>query len=74
VRIHVLDRGPGSPQQEIARVLRPFEQLDRSRHGAAGAGLGLAIAHEIALRHGGRLTVANREGGGLRATLELAAA
>lgn len=74
VRIHILDRGPGIPEQEIPRVMRPFEQLDRSRAASSGAGLGLAIAHEVAVRHGGRLVVANREGGGLRATLELAAA
>ncbi|HEY8359165.1 MAG TPA: HAMP domain-containing sensor histidine kinase [Ramlibacter sp.] len=74
VRIHVMDRGPGIPEKEIARVLQPFEQLDRSRGSGTGAGLGLSIANEVALRHGGPLVVANREGGGLRATLELAVA
>ena len=74
VRIHVMDRGPGIPEQEIARVLRPFEQLDRSRGSASGAGLGLSIANEVALRHGGPLQVLNREGGGLSATIELSAA
>ncbi|TWO68714.1 HAMP domain-containing histidine kinase [Caenimonas sedimenti] len=74
VRIHVMDRGPGIPESEIARVLRPFEQLDPSRGTSPGAGLGLSIASEVALRHGGRLVIRNRDGGGLCATLELAPA
>lgn len=74
VRVHVMDRGPGIPESEISRVLQPFEQLDRSRGSSSGAGLGLAIANEVATRHGGRLLIGNREGGGLRATLELASA
>jgi signal transduction histidine kinase len=71
VRVHVKDRGPGIPDSEIPRVLQPFEQLERSRASSSGAGLGLSIANEIALRHGGRLLIGNRAGGGLCATLEL---
>lgn len=70
-RVRVEDRGPGIPDAEISRVLRPFEQLDQSRGSAAGAGLGLSIAHEVAMRHGGQLLIANRAGGGLCVTLEL---
>lgn len=74
VRVHVMDRGPGIPEFEIARVLQPFEQLDRSRGYSSGAGLGLSITKEIAIRDGGRLLISNRAGGGLCATLELIAA
>lgn len=74
VRVHVMDRGPGIPDAEMARVLRPFEQLDRSRSSASGAGLGLSIADEVAKRHGGQLLIVNRGGGGLCVTLELLAA
>jgi two-component system OmpR family sensor kinase len=74
VRIHVMDRGPGIPESEMARVVQPFEQLDRSRGGAGGAGLGLSIANEVAARHAGRLLLSNRVGGGLCVTLDLAAA
>lgn len=74
VRVHVMDRGPGIPDADIARVLQPFEQLDPSRGSAAGAGLGLSIANEVATRHGGQLRIANRADGGLCVTLELAAA
>lgn len=74
VQVHVMDRGPGIPESEVARVMQPFEQLDRSRGSASGAGLGLSIANEIAIRHGGPLLIGNRAGGGLRATLRLTAA
>lgn len=74
VRVHVMDRGPGIPDAEMARVLLPFEQLDRSRSSAAGAGLGLSIANEVATRHGGQLLIGNRAGGGLCVMLELLAA
>ena len=71
VQVHVLDRGPGIPKSELARVMQPFEQLDSARGSSSGAGLGLSIANEIAIRHGGPLLIGNRAGGGLRATLRL---
>ena len=74
VCVHVTDRGPGIPDADIARVQQPFEQLDRSRSNASGAGLGLTIANDVATRHGGQLLISNRSGGGLCATLELPAA
>ncbi|WP_134396801.1 ATP-binding protein, partial [Pseudomonas aeruginosa] len=36
-----------------------------------GTGLGLAIAQQLSLALGGRLTLANRAGGGLCARIEL---
>ena len=72
VSIDVMDRGPGIPEASLAAVLQPFHRLEPSRGRASGGtGLGLAIADQLARALGGRLILANREDGGLRATLEL---
>ena len=72
--IVVLDRGPGIPEAELERVMQPFYRLETSRNrGTGGTGLGLAIAQQLAQAMGGRLALANRQGGGLQATLTLPA-
>ena len=54
----VTDDGPGIPAGERERVFERFTRLDDARTvGAGGAGLGLAIARDIAERHGGSLTI-----------------
>jgi two-component system osmolarity sensor histidine kinase EnvZ len=68
--VEVLDRGPGIPEAEAERMLQPFTRLDSAR-GGAGTGLGLAIVDRIARMHGGRVRLLSREGGGLRARVEL---
>ena len=68
VRIDVLDRGSGMNDAVLTNALVPFYSTKRS-----GTGLGLALAREIAEAHGGRITLANREGGGLAVTLILPA-
>lgn len=72
VRIAVLDRGPGLPDDVLARITAPFERGEASRNRrTGGAGLGLSIVQALAQAHGGRLVLANREGGGLAATVAL---
>ncbi|MBV6322863.1 sensor histidine kinase [Duganella violaceipulchra] len=66
VRIDVHDRGPGMSDTVLTNALVPFYSTKRS-----GTGLGLALAREIAEAHGGRITLANRDGGGLTVTLIL---
>jgi signal transduction histidine kinase len=52
--IGVVDNGPGIPERIRDRLFQPFTGSTRSE----GAGLGLAIARELALAHGGDLTLA----------------
>jgi signal transduction histidine kinase len=75
IAISVLDRGPGIPVQELEAVMQPFYRLEASRNrDSGGAGLGLAIAHQLTLSLDATLLLENREGGGLRATLSLPSA
>jgi signal transduction histidine kinase len=74
VVIEVDDDGPGIPDADLERVFAPFVRLEASRSPETGGiGLGLAIARTIARAHGGDVTLANRAGGGLSATLHLPA-
>ncbi len=62
----VLDTGSGIPEEALAHIFDRFYQADPARMGGEkhGAGLGLAIAHEIVLAHGGRISVRSRLGKG----------
>jgi signal transduction histidine kinase len=72
VRIRVLDRGPGIPEDQLEAVLQPFHRLEQSRsRDTGGTGLGLAIAYQLARAIGGTLTLRNRDGGGLAADIEI---
>ncbi|TFW13688.1 PAS domain-containing sensor histidine kinase [Massilia arenosa] len=68
VRIEVSDRGQGMNDAVLTNALVPFYSTKRT-----GTGLGLALAREIAEAHGGRITLNNRDGGGLTVTLILPA-
>jgi signal transduction histidine kinase len=60
------DRGPGIPRDMREQVFQPFFRLEPSRSRATGGtGLGLAVARTIVHRHGGEITLADRQGGGL---------
>ncbi|MEO5373361.1 MAG: ATP-binding protein [Alphaproteobacteria bacterium] len=68
-RIVIEDDGPGIPEAEFEKVFEPFYRVDKARSlSPGGVGLGLAIARDVLRRHGGDVTLANREGGGLRAS------
>jgi two-component system osmolarity sensor histidine kinase EnvZ len=70
--IEVADHGPGVPESEMDRLLRPFARLDVARSQADGAGLGLAIVARVIQRHGGTLQLLNRKEGGLIVKMILA--
>ncbi|TKK86433.1 DUF4173 domain-containing protein [Herbidospora galbida] len=63
LEIEVADEGPGIPPADRQRVFERFSRLDAGRAAdAGGAGLGLAIAKEIAELHGGTVAVADGAG------------
>ena len=73
--VTVTDNGPGIPEAELGRVLLPFYRVEAARNRHTGCvGLGLAIAHDIARRHGASLGLSNRAGCGLLAELSFPAA
>jgi len=72
VSIDVADRGPGIPAEQVEAVFDPFTRLETSRNRETGGiGLGLALARAIVRDAGGDIVLANREGGGLVATIRL---
>jgi two-component system nitrogen regulation sensor histidine kinase NtrY len=67
-RIDILDRGSGMSDAVLAQALLPFYSTKRN-----GTGLGLALTRDIIEAHGGRISLQNREGGGLWVSLLLPA-
>jgi signal transduction histidine kinase len=74
IHVNVADTGPGIAPQDLARIFDRFRRGHTSRADAAGAGLGLSIAQEIARTHGGQIVAANRENGGCVVTVSFPAA
>jgi signal transduction histidine kinase len=71
VHIEVMDRGPGILDEHLGDIFEPFFRSNPAQNNVDGHGLGLAIAKRVVETHGGRLTAANRDGGGLRVTITL---
>jgi two-component system sensor histidine kinase TctE len=68
--ILVCDQGPGFPANEIDTLTTRFER-GRNAKGTIGSGLGLTIAQDVAVAHGGRLVLSNRPEGGACVSLLL---
>jgi two-component system osmolarity sensor histidine kinase EnvZ len=72
VTIIIDDDGAGIPKAHREDVFRPFYRLDEARNqDRGGAGLGLAIARDIARSHGGDITLSDSPLGGLRASVRI---
>ncbi len=69
--LRVADNGPGIVAEEQQRVFEPFYRSERDRRFPQGLGLGLTIAHDLTLAHGGRLELDSQPGQGCRFTLYL---
>jgi len=68
--LEVEDTGPGIPADDRERALQRFQRGSEAQ--GNGSGLGLAIARDIAISHGGTLTLADgAHGQGLRVQLAL---
>ncbi|WP_299882561.1 sensor histidine kinase [uncultured Sulfitobacter sp.] len=68
--IDVRDEGPGFPQADMARLPTRFARGSNAA-GIIGSGLGLTIAQDVAVAHGGRLVLGNDPKGGACVSLSL---
>ncbi len=71
VSFRVVDRGPGIPVEEQARIFEPFERFDTQS--GMGTGLGLPVSRRLAEVLGGQLEVDSRPGEGASFVLALPA-
>jgi len=72
IAIHVDDDGPGIAEADRDASTRRFVRLDEGRaRDEGGAGLGLAVASDVAAAHGGRLVITDSPIGGARVTITL---
>lgn len=69
IALTIADNGPGFPDAVRARLFEPFV----STKGQRGTGLGLAVAHKIAARHGGSLALVSSGAAGTELALRLPA-
>ncbi|HXF25958.1 MAG TPA: ATP-binding protein [Bryobacteraceae bacterium] len=71
IRVH--DEGAGIPKAEQARIFEKFYRGPASENQVPGAGMGLAIAREIALAHGGEIWIESESGEGTTFVLTIPA-
>jgi two-component system, cell cycle sensor histidine kinase PleC len=72
VKIAIKDTGIGIPEADIAKLGRPFEQVENQfSKSHQGSGLGLAISRALIELHGGTLHIKSREGQGTTVTCTL---
>src|SRR4029453_15990569 len=68
-KIAIKDTGIGIPEADIAKLGRPFEQVENQfSKSHQGSGLGLAISRALIELHGGSLPITSREGQGTTVT------
>lgn len=68
--IHVVDHGPGIPEDQRDAVFRRFWRASRNQ---GGAGLGLAIVRTAMEAHGGNVSITTTPGGGATFSLRFPA-
>ncbi|EKD88757.1 MAG: hypothetical protein ACD_34C00365G0001, partial [uncultured bacterium] len=70
ISIHVSDRGIGIPEEDLEKIFDKFYRVSRPES-VNGTGLGLAICKGIIETIGGKISAANRDGGGIVITITL---
>jgi len=71
VWIQVADTGPGIEPEEQARIFTPFYRGRSAGRFPQGMGLGLTIARDLVIAHGGRLDLDSKPGQGSRFSIWL---
>jgi len=72
VSFRVTDEGCGIPPEDAARIFEKFYRRgNRETQEQSGFGLGLAFVKEVALRHGGEVTVQSEVGKGSTFILQI---
>jgi len=70
--VEVADTGPGISPEDVSHVFERFWRADRARgRHSGGSGLGLAVARQIVLDHGGSITAESTVGSGSVFTIRL---
>lgn len=70
-RIHVIDQGPGIPDDLLERLFVPFDRLGADAGREGGAGLGLVLARRLTEAMGGSLVLDSTVGVGTHVTITL---
>jgi len=71
LRVDVSDTGPGIPIDERDKIFQPFYRGAHGRRIVQGMGLGLSIARDIVVAHGGAITMDTNPGVGSCITLRI---
>ncbi len=72
LEISVDDDGPGIPVEKREDVFKAFYRIDESRNKeTGGVGLGLSIARDIIVSHGGKIELQDSNLGGLRVLISI---
>lgn len=68
VIISISDTGVGIAPEDLPKVKQKFYKANKTKH---GSGIGLAVADEIVIRHGGTLEIESEQGKGTTVTITL---
>jgi signal transduction histidine kinase len=71
VWLTISDKGPGIPEDELARVFEPYHQVNRQQYEQQGIGIGLPLAQGIIAAHDGVLEIRSVVGRGTQAIVGL---